>query len=630
MVLDEPQDYKYWAFISYSHADEEWAQWLHKSLETYRVPKKLVGRQMDVGAVPRRVFPVFRDRDELPGASDLGGNIKQALKQSRYIIVICSPKAAISKWVNEEIKGFKSLDRENRVLCLIVDGEPNAKPDSGQLECFPPAVRFRVTADRELTEEPTEPIAADARKGKDGRANAKLKLLSGILNVGYDELKQREKQRQFYHKLRIGIGVAAFVLTAMIVYLVSADANINVPGGEAVRTFLDRHELSFMRPVHSEAEVRRAAASQRRALVETMRRKIRPEGFIENDFGDREKNTNAWSNSQCMYALFSTPDASNQELRDFLKGLELTFTPGIAIEFNGIKYGWSGETLEQQGNNWRAGSPEDTKAVPTLWTAAALAAAIARPDFLNSEERQRFEQHFAYTQEALKLYKPLETGGWNLYAYQKDPAHYDPYSTTLALLVLLEARRANLPWEGSAERRDALLHSAAQWLVNSYNQKSSPPGWKGTADDVNEVFDGMTLEIYDILLRAEAETGFTIPPVILNQIPRHLAQTVERDLKFPTVKGEQIAAIEDPNTKRSYSKSESVGFLWHPWATDCAARWLKRAEKHGAPKEDIVRVRRALGHLIVDLGTEAVERNAADWSFISAETLYGLSSVPLP
>ncbi|MBD0325477.1 MAG: toll/interleukin-1 receptor domain-containing protein, partial [Pyrinomonadaceae bacterium] len=80
-----PQDnYKYWAFISYSHADEEWAEWLHKSLETYRIPKKLVGREIPVGTVPRRLFPVFRDRDELPGASDLGGNIKQALSQSRY------------------------------------------------------------------------------------------------------------------------------------------------------------------------------------------------------------------------------------------------------------------------------------------------------------------------------------------------------------------------------------------------------------------------------------------------------------------------------------------------------------------------------------------------------------------
>ena len=75
-------DYKYWAFISYSHADEEWAKWLHKSLETYSIPGKLVGRSTS-GEVPKRLFPIFRDRDELPGASDLGGKLKEALTQSR-------------------------------------------------------------------------------------------------------------------------------------------------------------------------------------------------------------------------------------------------------------------------------------------------------------------------------------------------------------------------------------------------------------------------------------------------------------------------------------------------------------------------------------------------------------------
>src|SRR3989442_2967271 len=116
--------YKYWAFISYSHQDEEWAKWLHKSLETYRVPRKLVGRAAGHGEIPKKLFPVFRDRDELPGASDLGGRVKDCLSQSRSLIVICSPKSAVSKWVNEEIKTYKTLGREDRVLCLIVDGEP--------------------------------------------------------------------------------------------------------------------------------------------------------------------------------------------------------------------------------------------------------------------------------------------------------------------------------------------------------------------------------------------------------------------------------------------------------------------------------------------------------------------------
>ncbi len=123
--------------------------------------------------VPKRIYPVFRDREELPTSSDLGANINQALKASRYLVVICSPKSAVSRWVNEEVKAFKAMGGEGRILCLIVDGEPNAsdRPDSGLLEWrFPQAVRRRVDAQGQVTPERTEPIAADARGGKDGKS----------------------------------------------------------------------------------------------------------------------------------------------------------------------------------------------------------------------------------------------------------------------------------------------------------------------------------------------------------------------------------------------------------------------------------------------------------------------------
>ena len=216
MAGEEAAEPRYWAFISYSHADKQWGDWLHHSLETYRVPKRLVGKPSRDGHVPKRVFPVFRDREELPGSSNLGDNITSALAASRYLIVICSPRSAASRWVNEEIKTFKAMGREDRVLCLIVDGEPNAtsKPELGLLECFPEAVRFRVGPDRQVTDEPTEPIAADARPGKDGKANARLKLLSGVLGVAYDELKQRDRQRRI--RQRIQIAAAAVLLVALL------------------------------------------------------------------------------------------------------------------------------------------------------------------------------------------------------------------------------------------------------------------------------------------------------------------------------------------------------------------------------------------------------------------------------
>ncbi len=205
-------DFKYWAFVSYSHRDKAWADWLHSSLEGFRVPARLRGRPSRDGFVPRRLYPCFRDREELPSSASLGDNINDALRRSRYLIVICSPRSAVSEWVNKEVLYFKSLGREDRVLCLIVDGEPNAVPGSGTLECFPPAVRFRVNAQAEIVPgERVEPIAADVRPQGDGKPNAKLKLLAGLLGVNFDELKQRERRRVIRRSLVRG-AVAAVLL----------------------------------------------------------------------------------------------------------------------------------------------------------------------------------------------------------------------------------------------------------------------------------------------------------------------------------------------------------------------------------------------------------------------------------
>ncbi len=241
--------YRYKAFISYSHSDEKWASWLHRSLETYRVPKRLVGEATPMGVIPKRLAPVFRDREELASSTDLGADLRSALEGSACQIVICSRAAATSHWVNEEILAFKRLGRADRIFCLIVDGEPYASrtPGSEADECFPLALQYQLGADGELSATPAEPIAADARPGKDGKAHAKVKLLAGMLGVGFDALRQREQQRRNRHLA----AVAAFSFVGMVFAI-----------GLATTAVIARNEADQQRlRAESEAETARQTAA---------------------------------------------------------------------------------------------------------------------------------------------------------------------------------------------------------------------------------------------------------------------------------------------------------------------------------------------------------------------------------
>jgi tetratricopeptide (TPR) repeat protein len=204
---------KYPAFISYSHRDERWARWLHKAIEGYPVPKPLVGRMARDGPIPPKIFPVFRDRDELASSADLPSVLREALAQSSHLIVLCSPAAARSRYVNQEIIEFKRLGRADRILPLIVDGEPYAKAPED--ECFPPALRFEIDAAGRLTDQPAEPIAADLRPEADGTDNAKLKLIAGVLGVPFNDLRQRELIAA-RRRARIWQGISAAMIVLAI------------------------------------------------------------------------------------------------------------------------------------------------------------------------------------------------------------------------------------------------------------------------------------------------------------------------------------------------------------------------------------------------------------------------------
>jgi tetratricopeptide (TPR) repeat protein len=211
---------RYRAFISYSHKDKAIATWLHSKLERYRLPNKLVDKDTALGKVPKSLGPIFRDQDELPASGNLGAELETALASSMFLIVICSPSSAQSKWVDEEIRQFKILHGSDKVLALVVDGEPNAQEDAAHMECFAPSLKFVVDANGKLTDRPCEPIAADLRKHADGKHLATLKLISGLTALRLDDLVQRETARRMRTLVQISIAslLAAVFAVGLAVY----------------------------------------------------------------------------------------------------------------------------------------------------------------------------------------------------------------------------------------------------------------------------------------------------------------------------------------------------------------------------------------------------------------------------
>lgn len=198
-------DYKYRAFISYSRKDAKFVAWLHKKLENYNIPESLRTQNPHL---PKKLGTFFKDTEDLAVHSSLDNVLKGVLQESEFLIVVCSLSSSQSHWVNEEIKYFKSIGREDRIIPVIIEGEPNAtsNPDfENSYEVYPEALRFKVDEKGKLEENGNNPIGADFRKGKDTNDKALTRIIARILDVNFDDIWQRERKRKFIKKVLLSI-----------------------------------------------------------------------------------------------------------------------------------------------------------------------------------------------------------------------------------------------------------------------------------------------------------------------------------------------------------------------------------------------------------------------------------------
>ena len=213
---------RYDAFISYRHCkpDSEIAEKIQKKLENFRLPRS-VAKQVG----KKRIRRVFRDESELAVAADLSDEIDRAVRNSRFLIAICSPEYLDSLWCLKEIGTFLQNNDKKHVLLVLANGEPKT--------AFPGILSYEDIEDIDedgnitYTRRPREPLAADCRTENTKERNALIdkaavRLAAAIFGVEYDELQQRQKKERNMRRTRrtlIAFGILFAVIAICVFFL---------------------------------------------------------------------------------------------------------------------------------------------------------------------------------------------------------------------------------------------------------------------------------------------------------------------------------------------------------------------------------------------------------------------------
>lgn len=239
------KSYKYDAFISYRHVepDQSIAKQVHQMIETFKAPKEFYQNGK------RPVFRVFRDREEL-AARDLSASIEEALETSRYLIVICSKRTPLSEWCQREIETFKSLHGSERIIPVLIEGEPG--------EAFPMPLK-ELKGEESVSEilaadiRPDETLNADfegyealqnnnkaklkelTKKSLDILKTEKYRVMATILGCSFGDLKQRDKERKSKRIMTVST-VAGAVFLIFGLFMANAYQKAELARQEAVQS----------------------------------------------------------------------------------------------------------------------------------------------------------------------------------------------------------------------------------------------------------------------------------------------------------------------------------------------------------------------------------------------------------
>jgi len=179
------EEYTYFAFVSYRSSDEKWAKWLQEKIEGYRLPTTIQHENSDLPKT--RLRPCFRYHTDIQ-PNELKSELRQKLEQSKYLLVICTPRSAQSQWVGAEIDTFVELGRRDRIIPVIVEGSPySGNPET---ECYNPSLLKHFPHSDNIDED-REILGVNIHEEGSGsaymkRERAVMQIVSRMLGVSFD------------------------------------------------------------------------------------------------------------------------------------------------------------------------------------------------------------------------------------------------------------------------------------------------------------------------------------------------------------------------------------------------------------------------------------------------------------
>ena len=205
----------YDAFISYSHAaDGKLAPALQGGLQRLAKPW-----------YRPRALRIFRDDTGLAVNPHLWSSIAEAMEESRYFVLLCSPEAAASAWVNREVEHWLAHQPVEHLLPVLTEGTLVWDPvrrdfDSASSSALPPALAGRFA---------DEPRHLDLRWARDEEQldlrhsrfrEAVADLAAPLHGMAKDEL-EGEDIRQHRRARRLARGAVAGLAVLLVASLIA-------------------------------------------------------------------------------------------------------------------------------------------------------------------------------------------------------------------------------------------------------------------------------------------------------------------------------------------------------------------------------------------------------------------------